>query len=414
MKCGMWGRCKECEQENTGAEWCNSCNAKHFQQNFKNWTSYNDYIDKFIQDTQLSAHSDKQALEWISFDRFRNIEYIARGGFSKVYRAIWIDGYIDKWDNENQTWKRYNSKLVAMKSLYISENFILKFINEIKLHHKVNDDTIIRLYGITYDPVTKNYMMILGYATHGSLRNFLDTSYNKYSWIYKFRDLWDIASGLEKIHNMELIHRDLHISNILHMGYYVSITDMGLCKPADYNESENTKKSIYGVVPYIAPEILRGQNYTKAADIYTMKICQGFRPMFNIKVPRLIVLLIKRCLDTNPLNRPTTEEIRVIMGQWCDELKNQTEAEIEKQIKEADEINNSLSNGKLRSTSLSYKTHSEAIYTSRLLDFKNLPEPKNSDDYYEQYDNIISQKYSESLQIDISNLKINRYQKKND
>jgi hypothetical protein len=37
----------------------------HFQHNFENWTSGNSNIDKFIQDTQLSAHHDvKRALEW--------------------------------------------------------------------------------------------------------------------------------------------------------------------------------------------------------------------------------------------------------------------------------------------------------------------------------------------------------------
>ena len=40
------------------------------------------------------------------------------------------------------------------------------------------------------------------------------------------------------------------------------------------------------------------------------------------------------------------------------------------------------------SLELSYETHSEAIYTSRLLNFNNLPEPKNCEDYYERYDNI--------------------------
>ncbi|CAB4378245.1 unnamed protein product [Rhizophagus irregularis] len=47
---------------------------------------------------------------------------------------------------------------------------------------------------------------------------------------------------------------------------------MGLCKPADYDASKNTKNSTYGVLPYIAPEILRGQNYTKASDIYSFGI----------------------------------------------------------------------------------------------------------------------------------------------
>ena len=46
------------------------------------------------------------------------------------------------------------------------------------------------------------------------------------------------------------------------------------------------------------------------------------------------------------------------------------------------------------SLALSYETHSEAIYTSRLLNFNNLPEPKNSDDYYKRNDNIISEEYS--------------------
>ena len=45
--------CEECNQENTGDYyWCRSCNAKRFQQNFKNWTSGNDvkrrYVVEFI------------------------------------------------------------------------------------------------------------------------------------------------------------------------------------------------------------------------------------------------------------------------------------------------------------------------------------------------------------------------------
>ncbi|RIA89674.1 hypothetical protein C1645_824499 [Glomus cerebriforme] len=63
-----------------------------------------------------------------------------------------------------------------------------------------------------------------------------------------------------------------------------------------------------------------------------MKICQGLRPS---------------CLDANPLNRPLVREI------------------------EANEINDKLQTN-VPSTNLSYETHSEAIYTSRLLNFNNL------------------------------------------
>ncbi|PKC52644.1 hypothetical protein RhiirA1_481030, partial [Rhizophagus irregularis] len=70
------------------------CNALHFQQNFNNWTSGNNDIDGFIQDIQLSDHSYNacHALEWIPYDKFNDIKYIAKGGFGKVYKANWIDG----------------------------------------------------------------------------------------------------------------------------------------------------------------------------------------------------------------------------------------------------------------------------------------------------------------------------------
>jgi serine/threonine protein kinase len=282
---------------------------------------------------------------------------------------------------------------------------------------------VIKLYGITQDPETENYIMVLDYAENGSLRNYLDTNYNELSWCNKINYLHSIAHGLRDIHEKELIHRDLHIGNILRLKNLTCITDMGLCKPADYSASEDTKNRVYGILPYIAPEILRGQSYTKAADIYSfgivmyeiisglppyfdvshdnnlaIRICKGLRPRFDIKVPQLIMNLIKKCLDANPLNRPKAEEIKKTLSQWYIKLYskyNHEYAKINKQVKEA-EIINKLPARSAISTSLgkSYETHSEAIYTSRLLDFSNLPEPKNSDDYYDVNDNIISKKVS--------------------
>ncbi|UZO01466.1 uncharacterized protein OCT59_012564 [Rhizophagus irregularis] len=132
-----------------------------------------------------------------------------------------------------------------------------------------------------------------------------------------------------------------------------------------------------------------GKTYTKAADIYS----------FGIII----------CLDANPSKRLKAEEIRDILYIWQYKSTNKQTIKLQAQIKEADLVNNNLSNNSMLSTSLSYKTHSEATYTSRLLEFNNLPEPKNSDDYYEQNDNIISIKTSVSLsqQIDVSRLDIN-------
>jgi hypothetical protein len=105
-----------------------------FQQNFENWASGNKGIDKFIQDTQLSAHEDvKKALEWIPYDKFYNIKYVKKDEFGNVYRANWIDGNISYWDDANQNWKRNNhlDMLVNLKNLNIPNNLTLEFVNEV-------------------------------------------------------------------------------------------------------------------------------------------------------------------------------------------------------------------------------------------------------------------------------------------
>ena len=44
---------------------------------------------------------------------------------------------------------------------------------------------------------------------------------------------------------------------------------------------------------------------------------------------------------------------------------------------------------------LSYTNHAQAVYTSRLLNYKNLPEPKNADDG----DNLSATEYSGNLEF---------------
>ncbi|GET58324.1 kinase-like domain-containing protein [Rhizophagus irregularis DAOM 181602=DAOM 197198] len=194
------------------------CNALHFQQNFKNWTSGNSDIDGFVQYIQLSSHSYNacHALEWIPYNKFYDIEYIAKGGFGKVYKANWKDGCIDKWDDENQNWRRKNQNmLVALKSLNNSKNVTLEFMNEITSHCKVNlGRCIVKLYGITQDPETENYAMVLDFAEDGDLRNYLNKNHNKLYLNDKINYLHSITRGLADIHKNELIHRDLHIEDI--------------------------------------------------------------------------------------------------------------------------------------------------------------------------------------------------------
>ena len=132
-----YGLCPECNKTYADEwKWCNQCNAKRFQQDFPNWTSGNIYIDNFIQETQLSAKRYQEVLEWIPYNRLTNIKYLAKGGFSTVYNAIWLDGSIQNWDYDNKQWSRYlfNSEgdEVVIKSLNNSSNINEEFLNEVR------------------------------------------------------------------------------------------------------------------------------------------------------------------------------------------------------------------------------------------------------------------------------------------
>ena len=100
-----------------------------FQHNFLNWTSGNNFIDKFIQKSQLNASFTNQILEWIPYNRLENIEYIDKGGFGTIYKANWIDGLILYYD-ENK-WIRSNEKIVILKSFDKSSNLNEEFLNEV-------------------------------------------------------------------------------------------------------------------------------------------------------------------------------------------------------------------------------------------------------------------------------------------
>jgi serine/threonine protein kinase len=242
-----------------------------------------------------------------------------------------------------------------------------------------------------------------------SLRQYLNDSFNSIDWMTKIKILrGGISYGLANIHDSGLIHCDFHCGNILSCFEYnvAYITDLGLCQPANIKSSQSDNKKIYGVLPYVAPEVLRGKEYTQASDIYglgiiayeictglppyydvahdeflAMKICQGLRPKSNYKIPQLIFEIINRCWDADPSNRPKAIDLYELFHDLCRKI-NDINSVIYEQIKEANEINKK-SSSMVQSTSstntLSYMTHSQAVYTSRLLNFKNLPEPKNAD-----------------------------------
>jgi serine/threonine protein kinase len=178
-------------------------------------------------------------------------------------------------------------------------------------------------------------MIVMRLMCKGSLRSNLTII--KYI-DEKYTGLSIAAAALSILHKCNLAHGDFHSGNILlDDDCSTHISDFGLSRPVN----QTNLNEIYGIIPYIAPEVLRGKPYTKAADIYSfgiimweltsgvpafndrshdfilsLEICEGLRPKIVEGTSPIYKRLMKKCWDSDPNKRPTANELSEIFSFW--------------------------------------------------------------------------------------------------
>ena len=74
-------------------------------------------------------------MEFVPHSQFKDIEFIAERGFSKIYKTIWIDGPVIDYD----TMCRDDSNCtVVLKKLNNSKNITSKELNEVRTIFYIN------------------------------------------------------------------------------------------------------------------------------------------------------------------------------------------------------------------------------------------------------------------------------------
>ncbi|GBC20650.2 kinase-like domain-containing protein [Rhizophagus irregularis DAOM 181602=DAOM 197198] len=219
--------------------------------------SGNKIIDDFIRFTQVNFVGKEGKLEFVPYEQFKNIEFIAEGGFSKIYKATWVDGPIN-WDNIERKSDNISCKpnyTVVLKKINDSKNITFKELNEVKRRsNKISyqetplNSYICNYFGITQDVNTQDFMIIMQYY---------------------------------------------ELDNLIHY-----LSDLGLSKSATESTDDNNVK--YGRRPF--------WDEHHDTNLIT-KIRDGLRPPIVTNAPEGYIELMKECWDSDPCERPTANDI---------------------------------------------------------------------------------------------------------
>ncbi|RHZ49237.1 hypothetical protein Glove_527g8 [Diversispora epigaea] len=373
---------------------CASCNKDHFIQEFKTWSSGNTDIDKIIQESQINNF---HKLQWIPYDNFQNIEHIADGSQGSVYSTKLEKGIKWNWNFIKRNWE-YN--LIGYKVAFKEINSRYDIAELLKVLKTVDGYFFAKYYGISKNPSTQNYIIVMD-LFDDNLHDLLTKTFWELRWQSKLDILSSIVDGLGILHEKNFVHCDLHSRNILNKNIYSTVLDLGLCKlENDIILNSNTKNNkIYGLIPYIPPEVLRGNEFTKKGDIYSfggimyeivtaqrpfvdqahdtylmIDICNGVRPkipdfMLNW-IPEWYLDLMYRCWNDDPSERPTADELfnlfYVISGKLSDDI---VDDDVMQQLQIADENQQNTSKSQNKELfdlfSHSSKIHPQSCYIGR-------------------------------------------------
>ena len=73
---------------------CEGCKEKEIEKLTDKYG--NEEISRFLYKYKLNAKYYGKYIRWIPFDEFKNIEYLAKGGFGEVHKATWIYSYYEQ------------------------------------------------------------------------------------------------------------------------------------------------------------------------------------------------------------------------------------------------------------------------------------------------------------------------------
>lgn len=284
-----------------------------------------DALARALMDPQYVTQGLENYDEWtIDLRKLNMGPAFAQGAFGKLYKGT------------------YNGEDVAIKLLERPENDLERahsmeqqFQQEVMMLARLKHPNIVRFIGACRKPMV--WCIVTEYAKGGSVRQFLTKRQNRSVPLkLAVKQALDVARGMEYVHGLNLIHRDLKSDNLLIAAdKSIKIADFGVARIEVQTEGMTPETGTYR---WMAPEMIQHRPYTQKVDVYSFGIVlwelitgmlpfqnmtavqaafavvnKGVRPTIPNDCLPVLAEIMSRCWDPNPDVRPPfTEVVRML------------------------------------------------------------------------------------------------------
>jgi serine/threonine protein kinase len=265
----------------------------------------------------LPATSD--ASEWeISEAQLNFHDKIASGAFGVLYRG------------------HYCGQEVAIKVLKTGEKASQEevhreFAQELSILRKVRHKNIVQLIGAMTKP--PRLCLVTEFMKGGSALQFL----HKHAPLKQpqlLRLALGVALGMDYLHKVNVVHRDLKTANLLmDENEVVKVADFGVARVKSTDGSQMTAET--GTYRWMAPEVIAHQHYSHKCDVFSYGILlwelvsggdipysgytplqaavgvvqRGLRPTIPATCHPVVAQVMQYCWQPDPNARPEFEQV---------------------------------------------------------------------------------------------------------